>query len=190
VHSIGLSRLVGKRQNITCTKNQNTKTKNNLKEETKRMNKKILALLLAFAMLFSTVSTVFANEAVTTTAALSTDAEALKTMNVLQGAGDGVTAAYLATTPDRLQSAVMFLRLKGLEEEAKAFTGTDNFADGNIAWGEGRAIMAYLKAHPELGWVGINTNGKTVFSPYEKIETAQYYKVMLEALGTSRTQLQ
>lgn len=143
------------------------------------MNKKILALVLAFAMVFSTVTAVFANEAAAT-AAIGADAEALKTINVLQGAGSGVTAEYLATKPDRLQAAIMFLRLKGLEDEAKAFTGTDNFADGNIAWAEGRAIMAYLKAHPELGWIGINSKD---FGPYLKIEADQYYKVLLEALG-------
>ena len=145
------------------------------------MNKKILALLLAFAMTFSTVITAFAEETVVVTAEeIGADAKALEILDVLQGAGDGVTAEYLATTPDRLQAAIMFLRLKGLEEEAIAFTGTDNFADGNILWSEGKAIMAYLKAHPELGWVGINS---TDFGPYLKIEADQYYKVMLEALG-------
>ncbi|MGE5631252.1 MAG: Ig-like domain-containing protein [Caulobacteraceae bacterium] len=140
------------------------------------MSKKILAVLLAFALMFSTVSTVFAAE----TTAIGNDAETLKTIGVLQGSGNGVTPEYLATKPDRLQAATMFLRLKGLEEEALAFTGTDNFADGNIAWAGGKAIMAYLKAHPELGWVGIGGNN---FAPYLKIEADQYYKVMLEALG-------
>jgi hypothetical protein len=182
VHSIGSSRIVDQRQNITCTKNQNTKTKNNLKEETKRMNKKILALLLAFAMLFSTMTTAFASESAT----IGTDAAALKIMGVLQGENSsGVTPEYLAKGTTRIQAAIMYLRLKGLEDEAMAFTGASNFSDANtMAWAQGKAIMAYLKANPQLGWIGAD-GGK--FEPFASITVNQYYKVMLEALGYKQT---
>lgn len=142
------------------------------------MNKKTLALLLAFMMMFSTITTVFANE----TATIGTDAEALKTIGVLQGDNSaGVTPEYLAKGTTRMQAAIMYLRLKGLEDEAMAFTGTTNFADANtMTWNAGKAIMAYLKANPQLGWVGADA-GK--FNPLEAITVNQYYKVMLEALG-------
>ncbi len=142
------------------------------------MNKKIIALLLAFAMVFSTVTVAFAEE----TATIGADAQALKIMGVLQGDNSaGVTPEYLAKETTRMQAAIMYLRLKGLEDEAMAFTGTDNFADANtMKWSEGKAIMAYLKANPQLGWVGADF-GK--FEPFTTITAQQYYKVMLEALG-------
>jgi len=145
------------------------------------MNKKILALLLAFAMIFSTMTTAFANE----TATIGAEAESLKLMGVLQGDDGGVTAEYLAKETTRMQAAIMYLRLKGLEDEAMAFTGTTNFADaGTMKWAEGKAIMAYLKANPQLGWIG--TDGGN-FMPFETITVQQYYKVILEALGYKQT---
>jgi hypothetical protein len=113
VHSIGSSRIVDQRQTSTCTKNHNyNKTKNISKEEITRMNKKILALLLAFTMIFSTITTVFADTAAT----ISADAEALKTMGVLQGDNStGVTPEYLAKETTRMQAAIMYLRLRVLK---------------------------------------------------------------------------
>ncbi len=146
------------------------------------MNKKILALLLAFALVFSTITVAFAEEPAT----IGNDANALKTINVLKGdTSAGVTPEYLAKKTTRMQAAIMFLRLKGLEEEAMAFTGTGNFADaGTMVWNEGKAIMAYLKANPQLGWIGAD-GGK--FIPFDTITAQQYYKVLLEALGYKQT---
>lgn len=136
--------------------------------------KKTLALVLAFALVFSTMTMAFADDA----AAISADAKICADLGMLVGDGSGVTPAYTATSPNRLQAAVMFLRLKGLEAEANAFTGTDTFADAKkVAWGQ--PVMAYLKAHPELGWIGDGTN----FDPASAMTAQQYYKVMLEALG-------
>jgi len=173
VHSIG--------QKIECTKKLNT-TKNISKEEITRMNKKILALLLAFAMVFSTMTVAFAEG----TAEIGADANALKTIGVLKGdTSEGVTPEYLAKETTRMQAAIMYLRLKGLEDEAMAYTGTANFSDANtMTWPEGKAIMAYLKANPQLGWIGADA-GK--FNPFETITAQQYYKVMLEALGYKQT---
>ena len=53
--------------------------------------KKTLALILAFAMVFSTISFVFADEEVV---AVSDEAAALGTLGVLEGDGGGVTAEY------------------------------------------------------------------------------------------------
>jgi hypothetical protein len=176
VHSIGLSRRIDQRQTTTCTKN-----KNKFKEETTRMNKKILALLLAFAMMFSTITVAFADESAT----IGADAEALETMGVIQGETGVVTPEYLAKETTRMQAAIMYLRLRGLEDEALAFTGTANFPDAStMVWGGGKAVMAYLKANPQLGWIGAD-GGK--FNPFEKVTAQQYYKVMLEALGYKQT---
>lgn len=139
--------------------------------------KKTLALVLALALVFSSISVVFAE------GTLGADAQICADLGMLKGETGTVDAAYVATAPTRLQAAVMFLRLKGLEAEALAFTGAANFADGNIAWAEGANLLAYLKANPQLGWVGDGTN----FNPNGKITAKEYYKVLLETLGYKQT---
>jgi len=135
--------------------------------------KKTLALVLALAMVFSMITVAFAE------GTLGEDAQICADLGMLKGETGTVDAAYVATAPTRLQAAVMFLRLKGLEAEALAFTGEANFADGNLAWAEGANLLAYLKANPQLGWQGDGTN----FNPNNPITAKEYYKVLLEALG-------
>jgi hypothetical protein len=139
--------------------------------------KKTLALVLALAMVFSTITVAFAEDT------LSADAQTCADLGMLKGETGKVDAAYVATAPTRLQAAVMFLRLKGLEAEALAFTGKDNFADGDILWADGANLLAYLKANPQLGWVGDGTN----FNPSARITAKEYYKVLLETLGYKQT---
>ncbi len=144
--------------------------------------KRVLSLILALTMVLSTVPTVFAGAM----AAIGTDAKIISDIGVLSGdSADGVTAEYLAKETTRIQAAIMYLRLQGLEKEALAYKGTANFKDSNtMAWAGGKAVMAYLKANPELGWIG-SEDGK--FGPTDKITARQYYKVMLESLGYRQT---
>jgi hypothetical protein len=135
--------------------------------------KKTLAIILALALVFSSFTFAFAEET------LPADAKACAGLGMLVGAGNGVTLDYLKTAPTRIQAAIMVLRLKGLEADAKAFTGTANFADANTAaWAA--PIMAYLKANPALGFAG---TGGVNFEPNKAIDAKSYYKVMLETLG-------
>jgi hypothetical protein len=141
------------------------------------MNKKLIALVLAFALVFSSFTAAFAD----TTTAIPVDAQAAKDLGMLVGSGNGVTIEYLGETPTRLQSAIMFLRLKGLEQTALSYTSTNNFADADqVVWAGGKNIMAYLNNNPQLGWAGIGANK---FNPNVAIDAASYYKVMLETLG-------
>jgi hypothetical protein len=136
--------------------------------------KKLTALFLVVVLFISTISTVFA------AGQISTEAKACEALGMLKGPTGTVDAAYTAVEPTRLQAAIMFLRLKGLEGEALAFSGTTNFKDmDDVSWGGGKIVMAYLKAHPELGWIG--SNG--YFSPEGPISAQAYYKVLLESLG-------
>ncbi|WP_113672762.1 Ig-like domain-containing protein [Vallitalea guaymasensis] len=136
--------------------------------------KKVCALVLSLAMIVSTFTVSFAAEDT------KTDAEICEALGMLQGEGDGVTDEYLAKSTTRFQAALMFLRLQDLEEEALAFEGTETFEDAeDLQWVVGRSVLAYLKANPELGWVG---TGKG-FKPNDAISAQAYYKVMLEALG-------
>jgi len=100
-------------------------------------------------------------------------------LGMITGEGHGLTPEYLAKTPTRIQAAVMFLRLKGLEQTALNYQGKDNFSDADEApWAA--SILAYLKAHPELGFQGIGNNK---FNPNGKITAQAYYKILLETLG-------
>jgi len=138
--------------------------------------KKTLALVLALAMVFSTITVAFAE------GTIGADAQICADLGMLKGSTGTVDAAYTATAPTRIQAAVMVLRLRGLEAEAMAFTGEANFADADkAAWA--KPIMAYMKANPQLGWSGDGTN----FDPMGLTTAQAYYKVMLEALGYKQT---
>lgn len=138
------------------------------------MMKKLTALILVLALFVSTISIVYGG------AALSTEAKACVDLGMLKGPTGTVDVAYTETEPTRLQVAIIFLRLKGLEAEALGFSGASNFIDANeVNWDGGRAVMAYLKAHPELGWIG--NNG--YFNPNSLMSMQAYYKVLLESLG-------
>jgi len=108
-----------------------------------------------------------------------TDLHILERMGMLIGEGDGITEDYLKKVPTRVQAAIMILRLNGVDAEASAFTGTDNFTDANLeAWAF--AYLAYLKAHPELGLIG---TGDNMFEPTAPIDAQAYAKILLTALG-------
>ncbi|WP_248926545.1 plastocyanin/azurin family copper-binding protein [Paenibacillus hamazuiensis] len=137
------------------------------------------AALLSGAMVLSAAAPSLAADA-QASPGVKTDAEVAADLGILQGDGNGVTAAYLAKTTTRLQAAILFLRLKGLEQTALSFTGTDNFSDASSVSDSNKAILAYLKANPSLGWAG---TGSGKFDPSASITDQQYYKVLLEALG-------
>ncbi|KRE98906.1 hypothetical protein ASG89_28495 [Paenibacillus sp. Soil766] len=101
-------------------------------------------------------------------------------LGILQGDGSGLTSEYLGKSTTRFQAAIMYLRLKGLEADALAYRGTDNFKDAGLVYKEGQAVLGYLKAHPELGWQG---TGGDLFDPAAGITAGAYYKVLLETLG-------
>ena len=111
---------------------------------------------------------------------ISDEGRICRDLGILKGDTGVVDSEYLQKRPNRIQAAIMFLRLKGLEEEALSYSGTRNFKDADvIVWKEGRNLLSYLKAHPELGWIGDGTN----FLPLDLIDSKQYYKVLLETLG-------
>jgi hypothetical protein len=136
--------------------------------------RKLLAVVVVVAMMATFMIPAFAQEA-----ELS-DVEICEKLGMLKGTGDGVTVEYLTSPTERNQAAIMFLRLQGLEDEALAYDGEDNFDDADELWSGGQAILAYLKANPELGWQGVGDNK---FEPRATIDAKSYYKVMLEALG-------
>ncbi|MFC5403658.1 plastocyanin/azurin family copper-binding protein [Cohnella soli] len=105
--------------------------------------------------------------------------DAIAKLGVLKGDGQGVTDAYLSRTTTRIQAAILQLRLIGKEQEAASFAGMNNFKDSARTGKANRPFLAYLKAHPELGWNGTE-NGE--FLPNAPLTPQQLYKVMLELL--------
>jgi hypothetical protein len=137
--------------------------------------KRFLAVLVVVAVMATSMIPAFAADA-----ELS-PIEVVTGLGIVEGAGNGVDDEYLAADTTKIQAAVILLKALGLYEEAINFDGEENFADADeVTWAAGRRILAYLKANPELGWVG-NPDG--TFDAYAVIEPAQLYKVMLELLG-------
>ncbi|NHN28565.1 plastocyanin/azurin family copper-binding protein [Paenibacillus agricola] len=142
-------------------------------------NKTVAAGLLASALILGSAFPAWAADAPTATN-IKTDAQIVADLGVLQGDGNGVTTGYLAKTTTRLQAAILFLRLKGMEATATGFKATDNFVDAAKVNESNKNILGYLKANPQLGWTG---TGNGNFDPSAQITAQQYYKVLLESLG-------
>lgn len=135
-----------------------------------------LLVVLIISLLLSQGMVIFADNG----SSMSKEANACKELGVLIGTdSSGVTAQYLSTTPDRIQAFIIFLRLKGLDAEAKNYNGSANFKDASsLGWAI--KYMAYAKSNPDLGWQGM-PNG--TFAPNDKMSGQAFYKVMLETLG-------
>jgi enterochelin esterase-like enzyme len=143
--------------------------------------KRLLASVLTLCVLVTFSIPVFASDDVTAANSSNTDTEIAKKLGIIQGEGNGVTPEYLEKDAERLQAAIIILRVMGKEEEAKAYQGTDNFADADqVKWAEGRNILAYLKANPQYGFVGY-PDGR--FGVGEKLLPQQLYKVLLTVMG-------
>lgn len=112
---------------------------------------------------------------------ISEELKIMEKLGLMQGDGNGVTATYANKTSTRIQSAVMVLRINGLEQQALNYNGQNNFKDGkNYSWQQGANLMSYLKDNPEIGFIGDNKN---CFLPNVELTQKQYVKVMLENLG-------
>ncbi|MDD3705671.1 MAG: hypothetical protein PHC45_06400, partial [Clostridiaceae bacterium] len=137
---------------------------------------KLVTVLTILALVFGAVMPIqlFADEDI------GYEGRICRDLGILKGHTGVVDQEYLDTRPSRLQAAIMFLRLKGLEQDALDYYEGKNFKDaGAIAWEEGRNVLRYLKEHPDLGWIGDGVN----FMPYSLIDSKAYYKVLLESLG-------
>lgn len=98
---------------------------------------------------------------------------------LIKGNGQGVNAAYLNKKATRIQAAVLYLRLTGLEKEALAYTGTDTYEDAPSAGKFLQPVVGYLKQHPYLGIA----DGANVFKPNAILTSEDYATLLLKALG-------
>ncbi|NLN49505.1 MAG: hypothetical protein GX154_10565 [Clostridiales bacterium] len=140
--------------------------------------KKIIAFVLSLTLIITSFS---AMPLYAATIRVSEEARTLATIGMLEGDGNGVTDEYMTKRMDRFTAAISILKLKGLYQKSLEYGGWDNFADvSDVKWKEGKNVLAYLKANPDLGFIG-NENGE--FLPYKSIGEAEYFKVLLETLG-------
>ncbi|MDQ0171216.1 carboxylesterase/lipase family protein [Paenibacillus tundrae] len=98
---------------------------------------------------------------------------------LIKGNGQGVSAAYLNKKATRIQAAVLYLRLTGLEKEALAYTGTDTYEDAASAGKFLQPVVGYLKQHPYLGIA----DGANAFKPNATLTSEDYATLLLKALG-------
>ena len=106
--------------------------------------KKFLAVLVVVAMIATTMVTAFGAADTTLT-----PADKAVGLGLLKGGANGVDEAYLNLNTQRIQTAIIYLRLLGLEDTAMKFTGTDNFADAPF-----EPLQGILQGGTErMGWV-------------------------------------
>lgn len=134
---------------------------------------------LSVAVLISTFMVTFAGT--TIMGDISISAKVCKELGLIEGqAGGDVTPEYTASIPTRMQAARIYLKLLDFEKTAMAYEGKENFLDADIVPTEDQKIMAYMKMHPEHGFIG-NPDGS--FHPNAPMTAQAYYKLLLVALG-------
>ncbi|MCT4686789.1 hypothetical protein [Vallitalea sp.] len=135
--------------------------------------KRVIVSIISMTLILTNITTVYGKE-------IDKEVEIAGELGILKGSTGKITEDYLQQPTTRLQAAIVFLRLKGLEEQAKQFSGEKTFSDAKqVHWIGGRNILAYLKENGELGWIGNNNQ----FNPNKTISAKEYYKVLLETLG-------
>lgn len=132
--------------------------------------------ILAVAIVSSTILSAVAAESTI----VKSDTQIVGELGIMVGDGSGLSEAYLAKTSTRIQAAILFLKVQGKLADAASFKGTENFSDTSMVSATNKAIMAYLKANPSLGWAG---TGNNKFSPTLDITSQQFYKIVLDVLG-------
>lgn len=137
---------------------------------------RLFAAIMAAVLMISVLPMISVQAADT----IGKEALACKELGILLGSDEsGITTKYLSTIPTRTQAYVIFLRLKGLYDEAGSFKSNNNFKDAALqAWAKN--YLAYAKNTPELGWNGY-ADGR--FGVNDKISGQAFYKVLLETLG-------
>lgn len=140
--------------------------------------KRLLVAVLITCILTTFSLPVFATDISAANTTNNTDTEIAKGLGLIKS--DESAPEYLKSDIQRIQAAIMLLRLLGKEGEAQAFKGTENFKDANLLKGDTVNLLAYLKANPQYGFAGYE-NGN--FGVKDKMLPQQLYKVLLTVMG-------
>ena len=138
--------------------------------------KKLLAVLLTVAMLAG---------AVTVPAFAATAPEQLGAIGMLKGeTEEGLTPEYLAQILTRMQVAILYARLVGIEEDAYDFEEWDeyeNFQDyDDRTSAPEQNMLAFFFDDPSWGFIG---TGEDFFEPASSATNKQLVKILLTAMG-------
>ncbi|WP_426333171.1 carboxylesterase/lipase family protein [Paenibacillus silvae] len=142
--------------------------------------KKMKRSIAVAAILSLCVSGFSAYAAGNTSPAISPAMGKLIQAKLIQGNGQGVNAAYLNKKATRIQAAVLYLRLSGLEKEALAYQGTATYEDAAQAGKVLEPVVGYLKQHPYLAGLEANTEH---FDPNAPLTAEEYAMLLLKVLG-------
>lgn len=158
-----------------------------LKGRLKKMNAKVSRTRVKIPVIGLTKALLFTIVFALTTPVLPVEAspstlEICEEVGMLKGEGGGVTDEYAQSDVTRFQSAIMLLRLKGLEDVAMAYTNGGQYSDVNstIGWQPGRNMLSYIHDHPDVGFNGYPDG---TFNPNGKITGQMFQKLLLETLG-------
>ncbi|KAA8748184.1 carboxylesterase/lipase family protein [Paenibacillus sp. UASWS1643] len=99
---------------------------------------------------------------------------------LIRGSGQGVNAAYLNKKATRIQAAVLYLRLSGLEKEALAYQGSETYDDAAQAGKVLQPVVGYLKQHPYVSEI---VTGTEKFEPNAPLTAEGYAEMLLKVLG-------
>ncbi len=143
--------------------------------------KKIISIILTLTFVFSTTIVTYAANSSDSSDIISEEMTAMNNLGLIKGNVEGGSAKYALEQPTRIQVATIILRLNGLEDEAKTFTGTENFLDyESVNSVEERNILAYIKANPKSCLMEIDKNN---FKPNKATDEQDFYKIALKLLG-------
>ena len=137
--------------------------------------KKLLALMLSVAMMFTVGTSVMAYSDVEEGTYVSEAVTVLSGLDTLQGFEDDMFKPEENVT--RAQMAAIVCRMLGYEEQAQASKGTTVFTDvaGNH-WASGYVNVAYAQGI-------INGYGNGIFGPEDSVTYEQAIKMIVSALG-------
>ena len=115
---------------------------------------------------------------------MTEDVYIMKILKVVRGGKNGISPNYLEKKVQRVQLAIMLLRLLGKEEEAFNFVGTENFADANLVDKKTAKCLAYLYANPEYyAPLRFSPDKENKFNPLSPVTAQEYYNILLCRLG-------
>ncbi|MEW8954944.1 Xaa-Pro dipeptidyl-peptidase [Clostridium sp.] len=144
--------------------------------------KKIISIILTLTLIFSLTPVAYAAESSKSSdKGISEEMAAMNNLGLIQGDENGLTPKYANKKTTRIEVATVLLRLKSLEDEAKSFTGTDNFLDyKEVKSIEERNILAYIKANPKESLIKPYGNK---FKPNKNVNEKEFYSIILQLLG-------
>lgn len=143
--------------------------------------KRLFTLLLTLSLVLGSTLSIQASTTQSYEELAAESALICEGIGLVVGSGDGLTESYLGSTPSRVVGAKLIVALRGRLDEALNYDFEENYDDYmDLLWIEGRNILGFLKANPDIGYRGKPGN---IFASYDNMSVKEYYKLMLVSLG-------